>query len=124
MRTVYFPCVGMRLFLLNLFFLFTYIFFKKKIPSRQKKKHNETLDPSPSTMFKNNKKDNRNHFSLKPAEQHYSMTTILKNTLPLFAKAVGSPVLSLVQHSPLLSLQEKNETAGSINNHLMENTNG
>lgn len=64
------------------------------------------------------------YLSLKPAEQHSSMTTILKNTLPLFAKAVGSPVLSLVQHSPLLSLQEKNETAGSINNHLMENTNG
>lgn len=45
--------------------------------------------------------------SLEPAEQHSSMTTVLKNTLPLFAKAVGSPVLSLVQHSPLLSPRKK-----------------
>jgi hypothetical protein len=48
------------------------------------------------------------------------MTTVLKNTLPLFAQAVGSPVLSLV-YTPSFSLplQEKNEIAGSINNHLM-----
>lgn len=47
------------------------------------------------------------YLSLEPTEQHSSMTTVLKNTLPLFAKAVGSPVLSLVEHYPLPSLQEK-----------------
>lgn len=57
-------------------------------------------------MFKNNKKTTETCTSLEPLEYHSSMTTILENTPPLFAKAVGSPVLSLV-HTPPSSLSKK-----------------
>lgn len=60
---------------------------------------------------------------LEPTGQLSALTTVLKTMLPLCPTAVGSPVSSLVQPPPPLS-PRKNETAESVNNHLMENTNG
>lgn len=65
------------------------------------------------------------YLSPEPAEQHSSMTTVLKKHTAIICKS--SRKSSLVLGSalpPFLSLQEKNKTAGSVNNHLIENTNG